>query len=333
MEQRLFVVGVLMGVYAWLFRRRGKGGARAAAWHAAFWGLSGFCGGLVAMMSFDNLMEVFGLPHFAGVAGVAVPVGEIVPALVLGALLAAAGAWHGRGKARVAAERERMGLEDLEWADTVFSSALMAAVLMTFVIQAFKIPSGSMEKTLLIGDQLFVNKFLYGVRVPFTGKRVLGLRGVRRGDILVFRFPTENVDDVHCGTREYGNDLIKRAIGLPGETVEVRRGRVFIDGKPLGDEPYAQWTSAYRQERSPVAAELSPEQYQQIWQDRGLENELGGVERDEFGPVKVPPGSYFMMGDNRDYSCDSRYWGPVPDAYVKGRAWFIYWPPTRLGPL
>jgi signal peptidase I len=187
-----------------------------------------------------------------------------------------------------------------------------------------------MERTLLIGDQLFVNKFLYGIKIPLTDKRVVSIRSPRRGDIMVFRFPTDDVDSVHCGTREYGNDLIKRVIGLPGETVEVRAGHVLVDGKPLGDEPYAQWTASYRQPRSERAAELTPEQYQQIWQDRGLEEELQGVEKDYFGPVRVPPGSYFMMGDNRDQSCDSRYWGPVEERYVKGKAWLLYWPLSRL---
>ncbi len=327
MEQRLFVIGALMGLYAWLCRRRGLEGREAAAWHAAFWGLSAFSAGLVLAMSFQDR------PHYMLLAGLAIPIGEVLPALAAGAVLAALGYRHGLSRLKTAESRRRLRHEDLEWADTVFSSALMAAALMTFVLQAFKIPSGSMEKTLLIGDQLFVSKFLYGTKVPFTDRRILPVRSVRRGDILVFRFPTEDVDSRHCGTHEYGNDLIKRVVGLPGETVQVREGRVLIDGKPLGDEPYAQWVGAYRQPKSERAQELSPAQYQQIWQDRGLEDELGGVERDEFGPVTVPPNSYFMMGDNRDRSCDSRYWGPVPMSYVKGRAWFIYWPPSRLGPL
>jgi signal peptidase I len=311
-----------MGAFAWLARRRAE--KAPALWHALFWSLAAFSAVLVLALSFQER------PHYALIASVPVPIGELIPALLAAALAGALGWWHGRTR-RDKESRRTMLHEDREWADTVFSSALMAALLMTFVVQAFKIPSGSMEKTLLIGDQLFVNKFIYGLRVPFSGRRVLALRGVRRGDILVFRFPTEDVDSIHCGTREYGNDLIKRVVGLPGETVEVRDGRVLIDGKPVGDEPFAQWTSNYRQTRSERA--LSPEQYQQIWQDRGLEEELGGVERDFFGPVKVPPRSYFMMGDNRDQSCDSRYWGPVPESYVKGKAWFIYWPPTRLGPL
>jgi signal peptidase I len=327
MEYRLLVIGSLMGAYAWLCRRRERGGTAPAVWHAAFWGLAAFSGALVVMMSFQDR------PRYAVLAGIPVPIGEVLPALAAAAVLAALGYRHGLTRLKNADSRRSMRLEDLEWADTVFSSALMASMLMMFVVQAFKIPSGSMEKTLLIGDQLFVNKFIYGLKIPFAGRRALAVRPVRRGDILVFRFPTEDVDAMHCGTREYGNDLIKRVIGLPGETVEVREGRVLIDGRPLDDKSFAQWTGSYRQPRSERAAALSPEQYQQIWQDRGLEDELQGVEKDFFGPVKVPERSYFMMGDNRDQSCDSRYWGPVPESYVKGKAWFIYWPPTRLGPI
>jgi signal peptidase I len=327
LEYRLFVIGVLMGVYSWLCRRRERGGRAPAFWHAAFWGLAAFSGSLVLLMSFQDR------PRYATLAGIAVPVGEVLPALAAAAVMAGLGYRHGLTRLKNAETRARMRHEDLEWSDTVFSSALMASLLMMFVLQAFKIPSGSMEQTLLIGDQLFVNKFIYGLKIPFADRRALAVRPVRRGDVLVFRFPTEDVEAVHCGTKEYGNDLIKRVVGLPGETVEVRAGRVLVDGKPLGDEPYAQWTGSYHQPRSPRAAELTPEQYQQIWQDRGLEDELQGVEKDYFGPVKVPERSYFMMGDNRDYSCDSRYWGPVPESYVKGKAWFIYWPPNRLGPI
>jgi signal peptidase I len=327
MEYRLLVIGVLMGAYAWACRRRKHEGREPAVLHAAFWGLAAFSVALVAMMSFQDR------PRYAVFLGLAVPIGEVLPALIAGAALAALGYRHGLSRLKDAEARRGMLHEDLEWADTVFSSALMASLLMMFVVQAFKIPSGSMERTLLIGDQLFVNKFMYGLKVPFTDKRALAVRAVRRGDILVFRFPTEDPAARHCGTLEYGNDLIKRVVGLPGETVEVRGGHVLIDGKPLGDEPYAQWTGTYHQDRPEGAGQLSPEQYQQIWQDRRLEEEPPGVNKDYFGPVAVPPRSYFMMGDNRDFSCDSRYWGPVPEGYVKGKAWFIYWPPTRLGPL
>jgi signal peptidase I len=188
-----------------------------------------------------------------------------------------------------------------------------------------------MEKTLLIGDHLFVNKFLYGARVPFTGRRVLPLRAPRRGDIVVFQFPVDDPTELHCGSVQYGKDFIKRLIGEPGDTIEVRDGRVLVNGQLLAEEPYATYDSPYREPASPRARGLSPERYQQVWQEHHLDAELNNNQRDYFGPVTVPPHAYFMMGDNRDHSCDSRYWGPVEERYVKGNAWFLYWPPSRMG--
>jgi signal peptidase I len=202
---------------------------------------------------------------------------------------------------------------------------------MYFVIQAFKIPSGSMEKTLLIGDHLFVNKFIYGLRVPLSGKRVVPLRPVERGDVVVFRFPSDDPTELHCGSIQYGKDFIKRVIGLPGDSVQVLEGRVIINGKELKDESYAQYKDGpHRQPPSVAAAELSPQDYQQVWQSHSLDKALQDITKDYFGPVVVPPASFFVMGDNRDASCDSRYWGPVEAKYLKGKAWFIYWPPSRM---
>ncbi|OIO12137.1 MAG: signal peptidase I [Elusimicrobia bacterium CG1_02_63_36] len=206
---------------------------------------------------------------------------------------------------------------------------LLAAVLMYFVVQAFKIPSGSMLNTLQIGDHLFVNKFIYGFRIPLTDKRVLELRPVGRGDIMVFRFPTDDPTEVHCGSVQYGKDFIKRVIGLPGETVALRDGKVLIDGKPLGDEPYVHLRHSVRYPAPSI--QLTPERYQEFWQNRELDSKLGDTMKDHFGPVTVPEGSYFVMGDNRDASCDGRFWGPVQKKYVKGKAWILYWPPNRMG--
>ncbi|MBI4371253.1 MAG: signal peptidase I [Elusimicrobia bacterium] len=206
----------------------------------------------------------------------------------------------------------------------------MASLLMMFVVQAFKIPSGSMESTLMVGDHLFVNKFVYGLRVPFVSRRVLPLRPIARGDVLVFQFPVEDLRETHCGSVQYGKDFIKRVIGLPGETVEVRQGRVLIDGRLLADEPYAQHKDPYRQPESVHATEVPPRRYQELWQGHRLDKELQDIQRDYFGPVKVPERSYFLMGDNRDQSCDSRYWGPVEERFIKGKAWLLYWPPSRM---
>jgi signal peptidase I len=158
-----------------------------------------------------------------------------------------------------------------EYAEALIIAVLLALVIRTFVVQAFKIPSGSMLPTLQIGDHILVNKFLYT------------FRHIQRGDIIVFKFPQDE-----------SRDFIKRVIGLPGETVEVRGTQVFIDGKPL-EEPYAVHSAP-----------------------------PGASDRDHFGPVTVPPGKLFMLGDNRDQSMDSRVWGYLDVAKVKGKAFIIY---------
>ena len=326
MEQRLFLAGVVLGAFAWFSRRRAKAGAEsaraAAVRHAAFLALVGFCGSLVLTAALETR------PLFVRAGAAVLPLGHVLYALGLGLALGAFGYWRAR-RAKAADVRARHH-EDMEWADTVFSSALMASLLMMFVLQAFKIPSASMENTLLIGDYLFVNKFLYGARLPFTGARVLPLRAPRRGDVVVFQFPADDPTEAHCGSVQYGKDFIKRLIGEPGDKIEVRGGRVLVNGSPLAAEPYAVYADDSREPASRLP--LPPELYQRLWQEHHLDRELpNNQQRDFFGPVTVPPGSYFMMGDNRDRSCDSRYWGPVAEKDVKGAAWFRYWPPSRLG--
>ncbi|MBI5742932.1 MAG: signal peptidase I [Elusimicrobia bacterium] len=219
--------------------------------------------------------------------------------------------------------------KDMEWSETVFSAVLLASVVMYLFIQAFKIPSGSMERTFLIGDHLFVNKFVYGFRIPYTQKKILKFGHVKRGDIVVFRFPSEDPREFQCGGSQYGKDFIKRVIGLPGDKIEVRGGRVYVNGELRNDEPYAQYLDQMRY--PPGAGKVSAADYQSFWENRMLGKMFSEYIRDNFGPVTVPPGSYLVMGDNRDRSCDSRYWGPVPEANIKGSAWFTYWPPTRVG--
>ncbi|MBI4668399.1 MAG: signal peptidase I [Elusimicrobia bacterium] len=216
---------------------------------------------------------------------------------------------------------------DLEWAETASSAVILASIIMYVLIQAFKIPSGSMQPTLYEGDHLFVNKFYYGVRIPFTDKRIFEVSSVKRKDIVIFRFPSENENSQH-----FGKDFIKRAVALEGDSVMVRNKRVFINGQAVGDEPYTQFLDPNTFERFPDGAvKFSPQEYQQIWQRGELSLVLRGDEiRDNFGPVSVPKDSYFVMGDNRDASFDSRFWGPMPKKYLKGKAWFIYWPPRRV---
>jgi signal peptidase I len=159
------------------------------------------------------------------------------------------------------------------------------------VVQAFKIPTGSMENNLLIGDHLLVNKFVFGPEpVPALGA-VLPVRDIRRGDVVVFKYPEEPE-----------RDFIKRVVGLPGETLELRNKKVYVNGQPL-DEPYVHFLEAGHGAAEVTSFDL----------------------RERYGPVQVPLDQYFVMGDNRDNSQDSRYWGFLPRHYVKGKALMIYW--------
>jgi signal peptidase I len=175
-----------------------------------------------------------------------------------------------------------------EYVEAILWALVLTAFLRTFVIQAFRIPSESMVKTLLVGDFLFVNKFEYGAKIPFTHLRLPGLRKPRRGDVIVFRSP-----------RDPGKDLVKRCIAVGGQTIEIKDKTVVVDGRPL-DEPYV-----IHIDPNIRPAALDP--------------------RDNFGPFTVPADDLFMMGDNRDNSEDSRYLGPVDMDLVKGRAMFFYW--------
>jgi signal peptidase I len=197
--------------------------------------------------------------------------------------------WVG-GVAAVAAAKGAIpaGGKVVEYGEALIVAGLLAIAIRGAVVQAFKIPSGSMLPTLLIGDHLLVSKFLYGVRLPYTGTRLMRLRPPRRGDIVVFAYPEDD-----------SKDFIKRVIGEPGDTLEVVGKKVYINGRPL-DDP---WGTFADRQVMPVSV----------------------GKRDFFGPVTVPAGKYFVMGDNRDRSLDSRFWGFVEDARIKGKAFIIYW--------
>jgi signal peptidase I len=179
-----------------------------------------------------------------------------------------------------------------EYFESIVIAVILALFVRTWVVQAFKIPTGSMENNLLIGDHLLVNKFVFGPTPLAIGRAVLPVRGVRRDDIVVFKYPDEP-----------DRDFIKRVIGLPGDTVELRHKKVYINAQPH-DEPYVHFLS-------PPSSE-----YQEV-----TSFDL----RERFGPMTVPPDQYFVMGDNRDNSQDSRYWGCLPRSYIKGKALLIYW--------
>jgi signal peptidase I len=213
------------------------------------------------------------------------------------------------------------------WVDTAWSALIIAAFLMFFFIQAFKIPTGSMRTTFLEGDHLFVNKFIYGFHVPFSdGKRVFSLKRISRGDIVVFRCPPEalTVSEREAGIKK---DYIKRCIAVAGDKVEVKDKKLFVNGIPV-DEPYVSYAdSSVFQSFNLFNDE---KEYQQAWETGKFTTIPPNFIRDNFGPVIVPQGTYMMLGDNRDYSFDSRFWGPLPDKYVKGKALLLYWPVKRI---
>ena len=186
-----------------------------------------------------------------------------------------------------------------------------------------------MRYTLVEGDHLFVNKAVYGFRIPFTNIRFGQFKQITPGDIVIFQFPAKDRTQLNCGGQtQYGRDFVKRVIAGPGDVVEVKNGRPWVNGKQLPEQPYEVY------ENIPRASGIindDPELYQQIWQEHLLDNYIGMELRDEFGPVAVPANNYFVMGDNRDNSCDSRFWGPVPRENIKGKAWFIHWPVKKIG--
>lgn len=190
-----------------------------------------------------------------------------------------------------------------EYAEAIVVAMLLAFAIRVFVVQAFKIPSGSMIPTLLIGDHILVSKLSYGIQWPsdcklqwavppvncYASHTVVVFGKPQRGDIIVFRFPEDEE-----------KDFIKRIVGTPGDSVQVRNKRVLVNGEPLDDKAFTQ-----RIDPGIIDGTINP--------------------RDNFGPVTVPEGSYFVMGDNRDQSLDSRFWGYVREEKIRGKAFRIYW--------
>ncbi|MDR2771848.1 MAG: signal peptidase I [Elusimicrobiota bacterium] len=206
--------------------------------------------------------------------------------------------------------------------DTAWTALLIAAVIMYLFIQAFKIPSGSMRNTLLEGDHLFVNKFIYGFHIPFTDrKRFFPIRQIRRGDIVVFEAPQSALSQEEKAAN-LNKDFIKRCVAIAGDTVEIRNKKLFVNGIAQ-NEPYV----IYGDPNYYAGISNNAADYQGYWED-GLFTLM--PVRDNMGPVTIPQGHYMMMGDNRDYSFDSRFFGPVPDRLIKGKALFLYWPLSRI---
>ncbi len=212
-----------------------------------------------------------------------------------------------------------------EYAEAIIIAVVLALLIRAVVVQAFKIPSGSMLETLQIGDHILVNKFIYGLKFPFSDSRILIFSPPKRGDIVVFSFPgnkeipectsfSQNLSARVGNTIRHGNpfylfkddcrDFIKRVVGVGGDTIEIKNKKVYINNVPF-DESYT------------------------IFKD----DTTGSSPRDNFGPFTVPRKSLFVMGDNRDQSYDSRFWGIVDMSEIKGRAFIIYWSWNGAGSL
>ena len=188
----------------------------------------------------------------------------------------------------MAGSRSRAKSALREYAEAFVLALLLALFIRSFVVQAFKIPSGSMLPTLQVGDHILVNKFIYGLRLPLTGWRLLPLRAPGRGDVVVFVYPVDP-----------SKDFIKRVVGIAGDVVHIRDKHVYINGD-LWNDPHAFFAD-------------------------GSASVHGASPRDNYGPITVPAGHIFVMGDNRDRSYDSRFWGFVDLNEVMGKAFLIYW--------
>jgi len=177
-----------------------------------------------------------------------------------------------------------------DWAESIIIAFLLALVIRAFLVQAFKIPTGSMRMTLIEGDLILVNKFVYGAKIPFTNLRLPALSSPKRGDVIVFIYPEDK-----------SKDFIKRLVGLPGDLVEIKGGSIYINDQPAAEAIFNQ-IYYYN-----LGSFSSPEE-----------------------KLVVPLDSYFVLGDNSASSKDSRYWGFVPKNNLLGKAMVIYWPPQRI---
>lgn len=169
--------------------------------------------------------------------------------------------------------------------EAIVVAVILALFIRTFIVQAFKIPSGSMEETLLVGDHILVNKFIYGIRVPFSGTTLIPVTEPDRGDIVVFKYPVDPT-----------KDFIKRVVGVAGDKIKIKNKQVYVNDKPASHE-----FAIFRESR------------------------IESGQRDNMAEITVPENSIFVMGDNRDNSADSRFWGHVNLKAIKGKAFIIYW--------
>jgi signal peptidase I len=210
--------------------------------------------------------------------------------------------------AKVNRRRGRLGRFLWEWIKSFQLAIVAFLVVRAFLVEAFKIPSGSMENTLLVGDFLLVNKLVYGAEIPFVGKRLPGLRPPRFGDVVVFQWP-----------QDPSRNMVKRLVGEPGDTLAMRDGWLLRNGTKV-EEPYVR--------HGDLALDGGAEDFR--WQRDYLVRTAQATmsyspSRNNWGPIVVPPRNYFVLGDNRDNSLDSRYWGFVPDTLIRGKPLIIYY--------
>lgn len=209
------------------------------------------------------------------------------------------------------AARRRLGLAVrllLEWLKSLVAALGLFLLVRSFLVEAFKIPSGSMEHTLEVGDFLLVNKLVYGAEVPFAGRRLPAVHAPRRGDVIVFQWPEDP-----------SKNFVKRLVGVPGDTLEMRDGVLLLDGRSH-PEPYVS--------HSDPGGDPAGDEFR--WQRNHLVRTAEASSayhpsRNNWGPLVVPDKSYFVLGDNRDNSLDSRYWGFVPDSLVRGQPLVVYY--------
>ncbi len=199
------------------------------------------------------------------------------------------------------------GQSALEWARSLIVAVVLFLIIRTFLVQTFTITSGSMIPTLLVGDWLMISKVTYGPQIPFTHARIPGYRSPRLGDIVVFRPPSEP-----------NLDVVKRIVAVGGDTIQMRAGKFYRDGR-FADGPNVVHTDPNDDQTHPWMV------WQRQFLVKGVDPNTYQPTRDNWGPLVVPPGQLFVMGDNRDDSLDSRYWGWLPPSRVEGNVMFIYY--------